>query len=139
MTDLYAKIDTGGGAIIVAPRIEEPTQAKYAEMGYYLVTAGTPQEDRGEFYTGSSHYELDSTGQYPVIVPGIVWTKIPEPNYADLVEKAIRSTYSQSQVEAIILNGTDTEEHAAELAALQAYRAECKANAKAYIQRWREA
>lgn len=38
----------------------------------------------------------------------------------------IRKRYSQDEVEAIILNGSQSEEHAQEMAALQAYREECK-------------
>ena len=38
----------------------------------------------------------------------------------------IRKKYSQDEVEAIILNGTKSFEHAAEMDALQAYRDDCK-------------
>ncbi|MBQ3844785.1 MAG: hypothetical protein II817_07415 [Bacteroidales bacterium] len=38
----------------------------------------------------------------------------------------IRKRYSQDEVEAIILNGTSTEQHAQELDGLQNYREECK-------------
>ncbi|MBO4574786.1 MAG: hypothetical protein J5708_05640 [Bacteroidales bacterium] len=38
----------------------------------------------------------------------------------------IRKRYSQDEVEAIILNGTQSAEHAQEMADLQAYREECK-------------
>ena len=38
----------------------------------------------------------------------------------------IRKRYSQDEVEAIILNGTQSMEHAAEMDALQAYRDDCK-------------
>ena len=38
----------------------------------------------------------------------------------------IRKKYSQDEVEAIILNGTQSMEHAAEMDALQAYRDDCK-------------
>lgn len=38
----------------------------------------------------------------------------------------IRKKYSQDEVEAIILNGTSTEQHAQELDGLQNYREECK-------------
>ena len=38
----------------------------------------------------------------------------------------IRKRYSQDEVEAIILNASQSEEHAQKMAALQAYREECK-------------
>lgn len=38
----------------------------------------------------------------------------------------IRKRYSQDEVVTIILNGLQSEEHAQEMAALQAYREECK-------------
>lgn len=38
----------------------------------------------------------------------------------------IRNRYSQDEVEAIILNGTQSAKHAQEMADLQAYREECK-------------
>lgn len=54
-------------------------------------------------------------------------------NYAGVVNAIVRDKYSESQVEAIILNGTDTEEHAAELTALQNWRKKAKEVAKKVI------
>jgi len=60
--------------------------------------------------------------------------------YAELVDKYVRERYSQSAVEAILNNyiaDPSDEEHAEEFAALQTYRAECKARAKAEVDPWK--
>lgn len=54
-------------------------------------------------------------------------------NYSGLVSAIIRSRYSADNVEAIVLNGTDTEEHSAEYEALQAWRNHAKEVAKAVL------
>ena len=54
-------------------------------------------------------------------------------DYPSVVAAIVRSKYSQSDIEAIVLNGSDTEEHAAEYAALQAWRSEAKRIAKIVI------
>lgn len=52
------------------------------------------------------------------------------PDYGTIVTAVIRDRYTQSQVEAIVLNGSDTEEHAAEFTALQDWRKYAKEIAK---------
>ena len=54
-------------------------------------------------------------------------------DYPSVVSCIVRCKYSQSDIEAIVLNGSDTEEHAAEYADLQAWRAEAKRIAKIVI------
>ena len=54
-------------------------------------------------------------------------------DYPSVVATIVRCKYSQSDIEAIVLNGSDTEEHAAEYAALQAWRAEAKRIAKIVV------
>ena len=54
-------------------------------------------------------------------------------DYPSVVSSIVRCKYSQSDIEAIVLNGSDTEEHAAEYAALQAWRAEAKRVAKIVV------
>ena len=54
-------------------------------------------------------------------------------DYPSVVSAIVRCRYSQSDIEAIVLNGSDTEEHASEYAALQAWRAEAKRIAKIVI------
>ena len=44
-------------------------------------------------------------------------------DYPSVVSAIVRCRYSQSDIEAIVLNGSDTDEHASEYAALQAWRA----------------
>lgn len=54
-------------------------------------------------------------------------------SYGELVERLVRKRYSQSQVEAIINNYLDDSENTqykTEFLELQAYRKECKAEAK---------
>ena len=53
-----------------------------------------------------------------------------EYNYGGIVSAVVRSHYSSDNVEAIVLNGSDTEEHASEYAALQAWRVHAKEVAK---------
>lgn len=53
--------------------------------------------------------------------------------YKTLVVQYVRERYDADDVEAIMANGDDTEEHAAELAEFKAWRAECKARAKAEL------
>lgn len=51
-------------------------------------------------------------------------------DYGDIVSAIVREHYSQSQVEAIILNGEDTIEHAEELQQLMVWRKHAKEVAK---------
>lgn len=51
-------------------------------------------------------------------------------NYASIVSAIIRDKYSADAVEAILLNGSDTEEHANEYNKLQEYRIFAKNTAK---------
>ena len=54
-------------------------------------------------------------------------------DYPSVVSAIVRCRYSQSDIEAIVLNGSDTEEHSAEYAALQAWRNEAKRIAKIVV------
>ena len=54
-------------------------------------------------------------------------------DYPSVVAAIVRCKYSQSDIEAIVLNGSDTEEHAEEYAALQAWRTEAKRIAKIVV------
>ena len=54
-------------------------------------------------------------------------------DYPSVVSSIVRCRYSQSDIEAIVLNGSDTDEHASEYAALQAWRAEAKRIAKIVV------
>ena len=54
-------------------------------------------------------------------------------DYPTVVAAIVRCKYSQSDIEAIVLNGSDTEEHASEYSALQACRAEAKRIAKIVV------
>ena len=54
-------------------------------------------------------------------------------DYPSVVSAIVRCRYSQSDIEAIVLNGSDTKEHAAEYQALQAWRAEAKRIAKIVV------
>ena len=54
-------------------------------------------------------------------------------DYPSVVSAIVRCKYSQSDIEAIVLNGSDTDEHASEYAALQAWRSEAKRIAKIVI------
>lgn len=65
------------------------------------------------------------------------FNRLPETDkqssYGELVERLVRKRYSQSQVEAIInnyLDDSENEQYKAEFLELQAYRKECKAEAK---------
>ena len=51
-------------------------------------------------------------------------------DYPSVVSAIVRCKYSQSDIEAIVLNGSDTDEHEAEYQAMQAWRAEAKRIAK---------
>ena len=54
-------------------------------------------------------------------------------DYPSIVSAIVRCKYSQSAIEAIVLNDSDTEEHASEYAALQAWRSEAKRIAKIVV------
>lgn len=54
-------------------------------------------------------------------------------DYPSVVSAIVRCKYSQSAIEAIVLNGSDTDEHAAEYSALQAWRSEAKRIAKIVV------
>ena len=54
-------------------------------------------------------------------------------DYPSVVAAIVRCRYSQSDIEAIVLNGSDTDEHASEYAALQSWRAEAKRISKIVV------
>ena len=54
-------------------------------------------------------------------------------DYPSVVSAIVRCRYSQSDIEAIVLNGSDTEEHEAEYQALQSWRSEAKRIAKIVV------
>ena len=54
-------------------------------------------------------------------------------DYPTVVAAIVRCKYSQSDSEAVVLNGSDTEEHASEYQVLQAWRAEAKRIAKIVV------
>ncbi|MGN0227651.1 MAG: hypothetical protein ACI4AI_06290 [Paludibacteraceae bacterium] len=54
-------------------------------------------------------------------------------DYASVVSAIVRCRYSQSDIEAIVLNGSDTDEHASEYADLQSWRSEAKRIAKIVV------
>ena len=54
-------------------------------------------------------------------------------DYPSVVSAIVRCKYSQSDIEAIVLNGSDTDEHEAEYQAMQAWRAEAKRIAKIVV------
>lgn len=54
-------------------------------------------------------------------------------DYPSVVSAIVRCKYSQSDIEAIVLNGRDTEEHAAEYEDMQAWRTEAKRIAKIVV------
>lgn len=54
-------------------------------------------------------------------------------SYGGLVSAIVRDRYSADAVEAILANGSDTEAHAAELAAFQSWRARAKEVANAVL------
>lgn len=56
-------------------------------------------------------------------------------DYPSVVAAIVRCKYSQSDIEAIVLNGSDTEEHVAEFSAMQAWRAEAKRIAKIVVEK----
>lgn len=56
-------------------------------------------------------------------------------DYPSVVSAIVRCEYSQSDIEAIVLNGSDTDEHASEYAALQAWRTEAKRIAKIVLRK----
>lgn len=56
-------------------------------------------------------------------------------DYPSVVSAIVRCKYSQSDIEAIVLNGIDTDEHASEYADLQAWRAEAKRIAKIVVRK----
>lgn len=60
-------------------------------------------------------------------------------SYGELVERLVRKRYSQSQVEAIInnyLDDSENEQHKAEFLEMQAYRKQCKAEAKKILRNY---
>ena len=56
-------------------------------------------------------------------------------DYPSVVSAIVRCKYSQSDIEAIVLNGSDTDEHASEYAALQSWRVEAKRIAKIVVEK----
>ena len=56
-------------------------------------------------------------------------------DYPSVVSAIVRCRYSQSDIEAIVLNGSDTDEHASEYADLQAWRSEAKRIAKIVVEK----
>ena len=64
--------------------------------------------------------------------------KKDDKTYSALVERLVREKYTQSAVEAIVnnyLDDSENEAYKAEFVALQMYRKECKARAKALLGR----
>lgn len=53
--------------------------------------------------------------------------------YSSVVSAIVRCKYSQSDIEAIVLNGSDTAEHASEYQAMQSWRTEAKRIAKIVV------
>ena len=82
---------------------------------YEHATADDMQHDNEPTMMACERIELD-TIDYPSVVSAIV-----------------RCKYSQSDIEAIVLNGSDTEEHASEYASLQEWRTEAKRIAKIVV------
>ena len=133
-----------------------PTPREYADAGYYEVidnfnmeTYINPQTGQTEYRETPApkwyHYE----DRYEIIISEIntirhthVAVKDARPDYGKEISKRIRSQYSQSDVEAIILNNDEsnpTEEHVKELQTLLAFRQEVKAQVKADIAEWEKA
>ena len=54
-------------------------------------------------------------------------------DYPSVVSSIVRCKYSQSDIEAIVLNGSDTGEHASEYEALQEWRSHAKEVARSII------
>lgn len=54
-------------------------------------------------------------------------------DYATIVVAVVRSHYTADEVEAILCNGTDTKEHATELATFQSWRKKAKALAHSIV------
>ena len=74
----------------------------------------------------STNSEGDTEYEYDEVV-------VEKVDYPSVVTAIIRSKYSADAVEAILLNGNDTPEHEAELAALQEWRKEAKRIAKEVV------
>lgn len=92
-------------------------QGKYTHLAYGLHLV--PDAPETEMHSAMpEHYE-----GYLIEIPG-------SPDYGAIVNALIRDRYTQSQVEAIVLNGSDTEEHTAEFTALQEWRKQAKEIAK---------
>lgn len=93
-------------------------QGKYTHIlyGIHLVPAtegeGEHPQPMPEHYE-AERIEIEGTADYGTVINAIV-----------------RERYSQSQVEAILCNGSDTPEHQAELEAFQQWRKEAKRIAK---------
>ena len=88
---------------------------RFGIQRYEHAAADDMQHDKDPLMMACERIELD-TIDYPTVVAAIV-----------------RCKYSQSDIEAIVLNGSDTEEHASEYAALQSWRAEAKRIAKIVV------
>lgn len=109
-----------GGYVIPSDKVEvKHTNGRFVvRFGielYEHATADYMQHDNEPMMMACERIELD-TIDYPSVVSAIV-----------------RCKYSQSDIEAIVLNGSDTEEHAEEYAALQAWRTEAKRIAKIVV------
>ena len=119
-------------------RVINPKQEDYREAGYFEVRDEIPSESPRKWYHYKKQYEL-VLGEESYIRGFYIEEKDTCPVYANEVTRLIRQRYSQNDVEAIILNGTDTVEHSEEFEALQVFRAQIKANVKADIAEWEQA
>ena len=116
-----------------------PSNEQYESQGYLELKIENPSEDPRKWYEWQRRYEVIEGDPKSYIRGYYIEVKVAKPDYAEEVNNRIRTRYSQADVEAIILNGSDTEEHAEEYATLQAYRAEVKTEVKAEIEEWEQA
>lgn len=115
--------------------VTNPTKEQLNELGYYELYTDYTDEEAPRWY----RYVIKYTQEDDKVVARNELQKLPCPVYGIEVSRKIRQRYSQADVEAIILNGNDTEEHAQDYANLQAYRAECKEQVKSEIDEWEKA
>ena len=99
--------------------------AKYDDNHYLLFLQEKEAEQKDEHGNTVNGYTYTGTG-----IDGstlIEATDVTSENMrGKFISGLIRKRYSQDEVEAIILNGNQSMEHAAEMDALQAYRDDCK-------------
>ncbi|MCD8071581.1 MAG: hypothetical protein LUE10_00045 [Alistipes sp.] len=96
--------------------------ALYLHQEQVTITVPSAREEDVVEYAGYSYTgDMEDGGTL------IEAANVTEFNLRDkFISGLIRKEYSADRVEAIILNGEDTKEHAAELASLQQYRRDCK-------------